>query len=101
MLRVSSSHHGVFLLLATLLQDEDRLQTATNEAPTLDGFNRQLARGHAEYELFTRLDREAHWPGELYTPQEVRPAGVTPSLYCYRGAVAVCGGVNSEIAVWW
>jgi hypothetical protein len=59
-------------LCLDLPQDEDRLQTATNEAPTLDWFNKQLARGHAEYELFTRLDKEAHWPGELYTPQEVR-----------------------------
>jgi hypothetical protein len=62
----------VVLCVLFLLQDEDRLQTATNEAPTLDWFNKQLARSHAEYELFTRLDKEAHWPGELYTPQEVR-----------------------------
>lgn len=60
------------LLHLLVIQDEDRLQTATNEAPTLESFNRQLARSSAEFDLFQRLDREAWWPGELFNPQEVR-----------------------------
>jgi hypothetical protein len=63
---------GVGAAWLAVSQDEDRLQTATNEAPTLESFNRQLARNSAEFDLFQQMDREYEWPGELVAPQEVR-----------------------------
>ena len=44
-------------------QDEDRLKSAANEAPTHPWINEKLARSKAEIELFDKLDREHPWPG--------------------------------------
>jgi hypothetical protein len=54
------------------LQDEERLKTAVNEAPSLEAFNRKLARTDAEYTRFQQMDKEPEmWPGELAAPTEV------------------------------
>lgn len=54
------------------LQDEERLKTSANEAPSLESFNRQLARTDAEFVRFQEMDKDKDaWPGELVTPEEV------------------------------
>jgi hypothetical protein len=56
------------------LQDEERLKTAVNEAPSLASFNRKLARSDAEFARFQQMDKDrGAWPGELMVPHEVRP----------------------------
>jgi hypothetical protein len=54
-------------------QDEDRNKAATNEAPTLESFNRQLARTDVEFQMFQQMDKDPEaWLGELVGPEEVR-----------------------------
>lgn len=63
-----------------VLQDEERLKTSANEAPSLETFNRQLARSDAEFVRFQEMDKDpGAWPGELVAPTEVGPGSAPAS----------------------
>jgi len=63
--------------LETLLHEYDRGGKSEQKVPSLQEFNRMLARSPEELNLFDKMDREEDWPGSLLDveelPQWLRP----------------------------
>jgi hypothetical protein len=91
-----SCHSRCHACHLSFLQDEERLKTAVNEAPSLAFFNRKLARSDAEFVRFQEMDKDrGAWPGELMALHEVRRHAMYRDL---AGTEVQCAQLVDEAA---